>query len=232
MAPSTDQPEFDQFAQNYESLFKLWLRIAGSSREHFARARIRCLAALLKERDTTARHVMDFGCGTGISIPLLLEILGAEEVIGVDPSRRSLDIAAQTVATSKVRLLTPEEYEPRADLDLVFSNGVFHHIPIEERETSLAFVYDSLRPGGVFALWENNPWNPIVLYSMKTTELDKNAIPITPPRARQLARNKFTVVRTDYLFFFPAYLRILQRLEKSMVKVPIGAQYQVLLQKT
>jgi trans-aconitate methyltransferase len=175
---------------------------------------------------------MDFGCGTGISIPLLLEILGAEEVIGVDPSRRSLDIAAETVANSKVRLLTPEEYEPRAELDLVFTNGVFHHIPIEERDTSLAFVYDSLRPGGFFALWENNPWNPIVLYSMKTTELDKNAIPISPPRARQLARNKFTVVRTDHLFFFPAYLRILQRLEKSMMKVPCGAQYHVLLQKS
>jgi hypothetical protein len=77
---------------------------------------------------------------------------------------------------------------------------------------------------------ENNPWNPIVLYSMKTAELDFNAIPITAPRARQLLQTKFKVLKTDYLFFFPAYLH-LQALETWMVKVPLGAQYQVLSHK-
>ena len=66
-------------------------------------------------------YVMDFGCGTGISIPLLLEVLKAEQVIGLDPSRRSLEIARETVASANVRLLTAEDYVPHRELDLVFA---------------------------------------------------------------------------------------------------------------
>jgi SAM-dependent methyltransferase len=223
------ETEFDQFADNYESRFP-WLRLAGAPREYFARSRILWLSSLLEARGVTVRHVMDFGCGTGISIPLLLEVLKAEQVIGLDPSRRSLETARETVANANVRLLTAEDYVPHRELDLVFCSGVFHHIPVEDREKSLQYIYEAIRPGGFFALWENNPWNPIVLYSMKTAELDFNAIPITAPRARQLLQTKFKVLKTDYLFFFPAYLR-LQALETWMVKVPLGAQYQVLSQK-
>ena len=56
---------------------------------------------------------------------------------------------------------------------------------------------------------------------MKTAELDFNAIPITAPRARQLLQTKFKVLKTDHLFFFPAYLHP-QALETWMGKVPLG----------
>jgi len=85
----------------------------------------------------------------------------------------------------------------------------------------LQYIYEPICPGGFFALWENNPWNPIVLYSMKTAELAFNAIPITAPRACQLLQTKFKVLKTDYLFFLPAYLH-LQALETWMRKVPLG----------
>jgi trans-aconitate methyltransferase len=107
---------------------------------------------LLEARDVTARYVMDFGCGTGISIPLLLEVLKAEQVIGLDPSRRSLEIARETVANANVRLLTAEDYVPHRQLDLVFCSGVFHHIPVEDREKSLQYIYEAICPGG-FSLY-------------------------------------------------------------------------------
>lgn len=111
----------------------------------------------------TARYVMDFGCGTRISIPLLLEVMKAEQVIGLDTCRRSLEIARDFVANANVRLLRAEDYVPHRELDLVFCSGGFHHIPVEDREKSLQYIYEAICPGGFFALWENNPWNPIVL---------------------------------------------------------------------
>jgi hypothetical protein len=39
------------------------------------------------------------------------------------------------------------------------------------------------------------------------------------------------VIRTDYLFFFPGYFSWLHPLEKWLIKVPLGAQYQVLARK-
>jgi SAM-dependent methyltransferase len=131
-----------------------------------------------------------------------------------------------------VQLATPTRYLPQQDLDLVFCNGVFHHIPVAERSAAVDYVYRCLRPGGMFAMWENNPWNPMQSFAMKHSEIDKDAIPLPPPESRRLvASERFSVIRTDYLFFFPGCFSWLHPLEKWLIKVPLGAQYQILARK-
>ena len=225
--------EFDEFARDYESLFKPWLKIAGGSREFFARERLRFLSSLLHERKVTPKRVIDFGCGTGMSLPLLNDILGAEEVIGLDTSEASLGVAREGMRNRSVQLATPREYAPQGDVDLVFCNGVFHHIPVVERLEVMEYVYRCLRPRGLFAFWENNPWNPVQLLAMKLAKLDKNAIPLSSTEAcRLLESAKFQVIQTDYLFFFPAWLKAAHPVEQRLTKAPLGAQYQVLSMKT
>ena len=227
-----NQPEFDKSARDYESLIKPYLKIAGASREYFARSRLNWLSYLLREQDIIVRRVLDFGCGTGMSLALLEDILHAEHVIGLDTSKESLAVARESIVNRPVQLATPQEYIPQHDLDLVFCNGVFHHIPVAERPSAVDYIYRCLRPGGVFIMWENNPWNPIQFLCMKYSEIDKNAIPLSPTESCQLvASERFRVIRTDYLFFFPAYLNWLHPFEKRLNKVPLGAQYQVFARK-
>jgi SAM-dependent methyltransferase len=227
-----NEPEFDKSARDYETLFKPWLRIAGASREYFARSRLNWLSYLVHEQEIAPKRVMDFGCGTGMSLPLLEEILHAEEVIGLDTSEESLAVARESVGSVSVQLATPTKYLPQQDLDLVFCNGVFHHIPMAERHAAINYIYRCLRPGGMFTLWENNPWNPIHAFAMKHSEIDKNAVPLPPPESRRLvASGRFSVIRTDYLFFLPGYFSWLHPLEKWLIKVPLGAQYQILARK-
>ena len=227
-----NKPEFDKFARDYEALFKPWLKIAGGSREFFARARLTWLAGLLRNQQIAPRRVMDFGCGTGISLPLLADILGAEQVIGLDTSEESLAVARSAVGHHSVELATPAKYLPQAELDLVFCNGVFHHITVAERPAAVDYIYHCLRPGGIFAMWENNPWNPVQSFAMKRSKIDENAIPLPPPESRQLITSmQFGVIRMDYLFFFPGSFRWLHPLEKLLIKVPLGAQYQILARK-
>ena len=227
-----NKPEFDKFARDYEALFKPWLKIAGASREYFARTRVNWLSYLLGDQEIASRRVMDFGCGTGISLPLLADILGAEQVIGLDTSEESLAFARASVGRRSVQLATPSKYLPQQELDLVFCNGVFHHIPVAERAAAVNYVYRCLRPGGMFAMWENNPWNPMQSFAMKHSEIDRNAIPLPPPESRQLvASERFSVTRTDYLFFFPGSFSWLHPMERWLIKVPLGAQYQILARK-
>ena len=226
--------EFDEKARSYDALFRPWLRIAGASREHFARSRVKWLSGRLGQQGMVPKRVMDFGCGTGTSLPLLADILGAERVIGLDTSEESLAVARESVADrTSIELGTPANHVPRQDLDLVFCNGVFHHIPPPERPAVVDFVYRCLRPGGIFAFWENNTWNPIHAFAMKHSQIDRNAIPILPPESRRLlSSGGFRVVHTDFLFFFPGYFRWLQPWELRLTKVPLGAQYQVLAVKS
>lgn len=231
--PATAQSaEFDKSAREYETLFEPWLKIAGASREYFARSRLNWLSHLLRALGIAPKRVMDFGCGTGMSLSLLADIFNAEQVMGLDTSEESLAVARESVGHHSVQLATPASYLPQQDLDLVFCNGVFHHIPPPDRPAALDYVYRCLRPGGIFALWENNPWNPIHALAMKHSEIDKNADPLSPPELRRLVvSERFQVLRTDYLFFFPGYFSWLHPLEKWLIKVPLGAQYQVLARK-
>jgi hypothetical protein len=87
-------------------------------------------------------------------------------------------------------------------------------------------------PGGMFALWENNPWNPGTRYIMSRVPFDKDAITMTPPETRRLLRNAgFEIVRTDFLFLFPHLLRALRPLERVLAPLPLGGQYLVLARK-
>ena len=226
------KPEFDKSARDYETLFKPWLKLAGASREHFARSRLNWLSFVLEEQEIAPKRVMDFGCGTGMSLLLLKDILHAEQVIGLDTSEESLAVARESIGGRSVQLATPTKYLPQQDLDLVFCNGVFHHIPVAERPAAMDYICRCLRPGGMFALWENNPWNVIHAFAMKHSEIDKNAIPLPPPESHRLVGSeRFRVIRTDYLFFLPGYFSWFQPLEKWLIKVPLGAQYQVLARK-
>jgi hypothetical protein len=50
--------------------------------------------------------------------------------------------------------------------------------------------------------------------------------------ARQLLLDAgFEIVRSDFLFIFPAVLSWLRFLERPLSKLPIGAQYQVLARR-
>jgi SAM-dependent methyltransferase len=130
-----------------------------------------------------------------------------------------------------VRFVPLAEYRPEGLFDLVFCNGVFHHIPPGDRVAAVDTLYSSLSPGGVLAFWENNPWNPGTRYIMRRILFDHNAITLSAPAARRLLRERgFEVMRTDFLFFFPRFLAWLRRLERGLTYLPLGAQYQILCQ--
>ena len=170
--------------------------------------------------------------GIGATAPLYFEILGTESMVGVDESLRSLEAARREYGNARVCFFSLAEYEPAGAADLAYCNGVFHHIRREQRSTAAEYVFKSLRPGGVFALWENNPWNPGTRYVMARCEFDHNAVPISALEARRLVRSAgFEVLRTDFLFIFPRFLGVLRPLESFFVRLPLGAQYQVLCRK-
>jgi SAM-dependent methyltransferase len=223
--------EFDAVAARYEEELQVGLITTGESAEYYARKRIERLAQRLAELSATAESVLDFGCGTGSSVPHLLRLAGCRRVHGVDISEGSLAIARKTFGAVNVTFGRPERLAAE-HYDLAFCNGVFHHIPPTERANAAASVWRALRPGGCFALWENNPWNPGTRYVMSKVSFDRDAITLTPPETRRLLESVgFEVTRTDHLFLFPAALRFLRWLEPLILALPLGGQYLVLGRK-
>ncbi len=232
---ATDSPEadFDAYAAKYDAALAQGLDLSGEGKEYFAERRITWLASRLAAFEALrAPAVLDFGCGTGTATPYLREALGAGEVVGVDPSAASLDMARRRHGHPSVRFATLAEHRPAASFDVAFCNGVFHHIPRDRRGSAVDVVLDSLRPGGWFAFWENNPWNPGARLVMRRIAFDRDAVMVSARECRQLLRERgFIVLRTDFLFIFPRALRFARPLERWVSRLPFGAQYMVLARK-
>jgi SAM-dependent methyltransferase len=224
--------KFDAWVENYDEALGRGLSLTGEDKLYFARGRIAWLARRLPRFGKPPRLVLDFGCGTGSTTSLFIELLGATAVIGVDSSTESIRQASLDHSAAGVRFMTLAEYQPRGEVDLAFCNGVFHHIPPGARLNALEYVSGALRSGGMFAFWENNPWNPGTRYVMSRIPFDRDAVTLTPLEARRLLRSAaFDVLRIDFLFIFPRPLRWLRRLEPILSRAPLGGQYQVLCRK-
>ena len=225
-------PEFDRYAEDYDAMLARGLAATGEDKNYFARGRMRWLRAELARQAFTARAVLDFGCGTGSAAPHIAFELAPEILVGVDVSGKSLEMARREHASSGARFHLLEEYAPKGEFDLAYTNGVFHHIPAEQRTGAIAYVRRALRPGGLFAFFENNPWNLGTRYTMYRNPVDADASMLSPPEARRLlAAGGFEVIRTETLFYFPRVLRILRPLEHHLARLPLGGQYLVLCRK-
>jgi SAM-dependent methyltransferase len=229
--PSTTT-EFDKYAADYELALAEGLSISGEDKNYFAQGRIAWLASCLRQLVEKPRSALDFGCGTGSAAPYFFDLIGVESVIGLDVSAKSLDVAKRTYGSERAQFFLFNQYQSSEQIDLAFCNGVFHHIPVSGRAAVVDYIYRLLRPGGLFALWENNPWNPGTRYVMSRIPFDRDAITLTAPETRCLLRaGRFEILRTDFLFIFPRMLSWFRCVEPFVAQLPLGAQYQVLCRK-
>ncbi len=223
---------FDTFALNYDADLEKGISVSGEDKNYFASGRIKILAKRLKEMSLSPSKIMDFGCGTGSAIPFLRYHFPKALIVGVEISKKSIKIAEELHKSHGAQFTLLENLVADSSFDLVFCNGVFHHISIVDRGVSIQIVRDALRPEGCFAFWENNPWNPGTRIVMSRIPFDRDAEPISPLEAKKLLiQGKFRVFGTDFCFYFPRILRAMRWIEPFLIRVPLGAQYQILCQK-
>ncbi len=227
------EKEFDAFAQQYESALNEGLSISGESAAYFAQKRIAWIAKILsKTGPISFDAILDFGCGVGIATPLLQAAIEPATIWGFDPSTAAIARAKREFASHRTRFTSSSHNIPPDHFDLAYCNGVFHHILPDDRPAALQTVYRALKPGGWFAFWENNPWNPGTRLVMSKIPFDRDAVVISPTEAKTILRSAgFHVARFDAWFLFPKSLSWLRPIEHLFHRLPLGAQYLVLAQK-
>jgi SAM-dependent methyltransferase len=218
---------FDGYAQRYGEVLQKSLNATGENQEYFAKRRVAITRELLIGRGAVISRIVDFGCGLGTAAPHLVEQIEPDSVVGVDVSREILREAEFRHRSARVAFVHVDDFTGEADL--VFCNGVFHHIAPVERRVALEFVRKILGHSGYFALWENNPLNPGTLYVMSRCEFDRGAVVITPKKASTLLEaNGFDIVGATSAFFFPRSLAWMRGLEKLLASTLLGGQYLLL----
>jgi SAM-dependent methyltransferase len=227
----TDPSLFDNYVENYDAACDCGLRYVGETCDYFAQRRVaytgRRGAAL-----TVVRRIMDFGCGPGRAIPHLLEAFPMATVLGIDNAAAMIETARSRFGGERAVFVCGPPDPNQHHTDLIYCNGVFHHVPPPERPAVVGTLFACLRPGGLIAFWENNPWNPGTRLVMSRIPFDRDAVPLSYPESKALlASAGFALLETTFHFFFPFALRALRRLERWLVRAPLGGQYCVLAMK-
>ena len=223
---------FDEFAEDYDAALEKGISVSGEDKNFFAKARVDWLASCLANQGIFPKEILDFGCGTGSAIPHMLQAFENSYISGVEVSAKSIEVARSCHVSERVNFFLMEDFQMTNRYDLVFCNGVFHHIPIPERQIALKKILNCLRAGGIFAFWENNPWNPGTRVVMSRIPFDRDAQTLSPISARRMIQsNGFQLLQMDFRFYFPRSLSFLRFTEKILTKIPLGAQYQILAMK-
>jgi ubiquinone/menaquinone biosynthesis C-methylase UbiE len=103
----------------------------------------------------TGHRVLDIGCGTGTFAMLIKGLYPDVDIVGLDPDPKALARAKRKAERSAVSVRLDQGFSrelpcPEASFDRVFSTFMFHHLPLDERQTTLSEVRRVLRPGGSF----------------------------------------------------------------------------------
>jgi len=224
----TDTPaEFDAYDRNYNEIVDRAISFSGLSVDFFTRVKADYFLELLASSASPAKRpdVIDIGCGIANSHPLLAEQVA--RLVGVDVS--SACIAAAAARNPQ------NEYATFDGLNLPYSAQsfdaasavcVFHHVPIADRVRLASNIRRVLRPGGVFAIFEHNPLNPVTRHVVSNCEFDKDAALLRKYETeRLLADAGFREISTRFILSIPAKGHLWRRIDRLFGRLPFGAQY-------
>jgi SAM-dependent methyltransferase len=166
------------------------------------------------------------GCGPGL---FDRHVASAFELHGVDVSPAMVEQARETNPGVEYAVSEPLRL-PHSDgrFDLAFAVCVLHHVDRADRLTLMRETARVVRPGGLVAVFEHNPWNPLTRRVVRDCAFDEGVELISRSELAALLRAAgLDVAAGEYLLFFPWRARLLQALERTLTSLPLGAQYVV-----
>jgi SAM-dependent methyltransferase len=219
--------EFDRFRDSYEVELGRALGPFGDDVDGFAETKARRLLALAQERfgETSGRNVLDVGCGVGLTDGFLEPHVGS--IVGTDVSEEMVRRAA-----AENPAVTYTAYDghtlPFEDdsFDLVFAICVVHHVLPGRWDAFVGELARVTRSAGLVAIGEHNPLNPLTRLVVSRCSFDGDAVLL----GRRVARGLLTAAglkpsKSPYIVFFPWRNSTLERIERRLERLPLGAQY-------
>lgn len=227
--------EFDAYASDYRDRIERIVGFSGRSHQFFVETKVNHLLESLTALGGVPKQMrmLDLGCGTGETDSLLAPHVG--ELHGLDISAASIEVAGQRPENANVRYATypggrlPYEND---SFDAVFAITVLHHVPRADWTFFLQEMTRVIKPGGFVILYEHNPFNPLTRWVVSRCEFDRDAVLLSARTARRLYRTAgLCIEQVSHLLLFPWRSGWLRRVERSMQRFPLGAQYAVIGRK-
>lgn len=212
--------------------------------DSFALASYRFCYELLKKHCRN-KKILDYGCGNGVHTVFLAKV--GKEVVGIDLSKPSLELAKKRVAGAGVAEKTSflcmdcEKLEfPDNSFDLVFDGGTLYALDLDKAFREVARV---LKPDGVFIGIETFGHNPLTNLNRKINYMRRKRTAwalghIFQMKDVEKAKQHFGKIEIHFFHFiswfvFPLLslpggkflLHSLEKLEEMLLRAPFFQRY-------
>jgi 2-polyprenyl-3-methyl-5-hydroxy-6-metoxy-1,4-benzoquinol methylase len=224
---------FDQHSEHYRELLASHTATDLSDVAFFAGRKAHHLRRALP-RDVQLRRILDYGCGIGLAWRPLKQAFPEASITAVDPSIRSLEIAAAEHRDLNIALIPLSDFEANPELvgfDGIVVSCVLHHIDTDQQQAVLDGLRQRCSPQGWIAVFEHNPYNPLTRKAVRSCPLDQGVslIPAHSMR-RLLKRAGWRRIQQKFITFVPPALSGYQGIEEWLPWCPLGGQYMVVAQ--
>jgi SAM-dependent methyltransferase len=228
--PSTN---FDAHSDSYRQEIEEAISFVGADLDLFTRLKADELLGLA-QRVGTPDHLafLDVGCGVGETDRFLQGRVG--RLTGVDVAPMALERArASNPGADDLNYTEGQTLPvPGASFDVCFAICVLHHVPRGERAALVGEMRRVCRPGGLVAIFEHNPFNPLTRRAVSGCEFDRDAELLSRREAlRLLSSAGMPHPEGRYVVFFPREGRLLRGVERRLSWLPLGAQYAAFAQR-
>jgi SAM-dependent methyltransferase len=221
--------DFNEHADDYHKRIHEAQSFAGADHEFYVRAKTEALLRLAQVHfgETRSLKVLDVGCGIGIADGQLVGRFA--ELSGIDMAERAIEIARQNVPGAHFYHYDGQALPfPDGQFDIAFAICVMHHVPPTKWAAFTAEMARVVKPGGLVAIFEHNPNNPLTRLSVARCAFDCDAVLLRAGRTAGFLRHAgLADVRGRYILFFPWKSRIFAALENLLGWLPLGAQYYI-----
>jgi SAM-dependent methyltransferase len=216
-------------SEHYREELDRAVAFTGADHRYVARARAAELVHLAGRYlgDPRELAVLDAGCGIGLTVPHLRDLF--RSLSGTDVSAEALAVAERENPGVRFELAAPGRL-PFDDgvFDLTFCMNVVQVVPMDERAAFLSELARVTRAGGLVAVFEHNPYNPLTRIIVRRFDSSASVgmLPMGETK-RLLEAAEMKPVAQGFILLSPTRSSRAVALERSLRRIPLGAQYYV-----
>lgn len=227
------QVSFDDYVETYRTEIDDSIGFIGQDVDFFIEIKAELLLKLAEKNFSSLDKikVLDIGSGVGLVDRFLKSKI--KDLYGVD---------VEEGVVEKAKFNNPEvNYQiydgarlPFEDntFDICFAINVMHHVPPGMWENFSREMYRILKPGGIAAVFEHNPLNPLTRLAVARCEFDRDAVLLNHGKIKSLFKGAGLKISDDsYIVFFPFKAKLFRGIETALGWLPLGAQHYVIGRK-
>ncbi|MGL4396241.1 MAG: class I SAM-dependent methyltransferase [Hyphomicrobium sp.] len=222
--------EFDGYRDTYNEAVNQAISFSGQTVDAFTRAKAADLLKQIAARFSAPKDVAvaDIGCGVGNFHAFLEPVVGS--ISGIDVSSACIARAKERHPNVRYDVYDGSHLPyDSASFDVAFCVCVIHHVPPQQWQTFVTELCRIVRPGGMVAVYEHNPWNPLTRYVVGSCAFDRDAVLVAMPKMRELLHNAgCTDVTTRSILTLPPRGAMIEKADAMFSRLPFGAQYRAI----